>query len=69
MSRIYRRSRGLLGFLSRISIVLSNRQRKCARMNKQCSNNTSDKSGKQFNDFNPLSRCNFHISFFLDIQS
>lgn len=64
MSRIHRRCRCLLGFLSRIGIILSNTQRKCTRMNEQGGNNTNNKCGNQFNDFNPLSSCNFHNFFF-----
>lgn len=68
MSRIHRRRRYLLSFLIRISIVLRNTQRKCTRVNKQRSNNTDNKRGNQFNDFDPLSSCNLH-NFFLDMQN
>lgn len=64
MSRIHRRCRRLLGFLSRISIILRNTQRKCARMDKQSGNNTNNEGGNQFNDFDPLIRSNFHNFFF-----
>lgn len=60
MSRIHRRGRYLLSFLSRISVILGNTKRQCARLHKQNRRNRKNRSNNNLNDVVNLLVREFH---------